>query len=390
MLESLLFYQIFLIYLSVGIASSYDEKTVYTQALLTISKRPLNNNVDHQTIKLSGKFGIQSLKKKVSGYLYHTGDDTNLWCQKFATPPLVNFQPWIALIPRGNCSYSRKIKLAKKYNASAVIIFNNKEEGGIPDMKDQVEDAVSVMISTDNGITLAKLVANKDKYKTYCEIVVGTHFVDRRWKVSRTSVLFVLVSFILLMCISLAWLVFYYVQRFRHIYRNDRKEKQLLTAAKKAISKLRMISYHTENREEEDEACAVCLENYKEGENLRILPCKHEYHKSCIDPWLLNHRTCPMCKSNILKSLGVDIPDNMSLSEQNIESRDEGDRQPERNASASAEEPTSSTTTNTGLPPSNAWSEQPVVATRYSSTSSISDTDSDRSTVALVSPVQNV
>ena len=25
----------------------------------------------------------------------------------------------------------------------------------------------------------------------------------------------------------------------------------------------------------------------------------------CIDPWLVEHRTCPMCKLNILKELGV-------------------------------------------------------------------------------------
>lgn len=31
---------------------------------------------------------------------------------------------------------------------------------------------------------------------------------------------------------------------------------------------------------------------------------RHIYHKSCIDPWLLEHRTCPMCKNDILKHFG--------------------------------------------------------------------------------------
>ena len=39
---------------------------------------------------------------------------------------------------------------------------------------------------------------------------------------SKTSVLFVSVSFIILMVISLAWLVFYYVQRFRYAHAKDR------------------------------------------------------------------------------------------------------------------------------------------------------------------------
>lgn len=31
---------------------------------------------------------------------------------------------------------------------------------------------------------------------------------------------------------------------------------------------------------------------------------RHDFHKSCIDPWLLEHRTCPMCKMDILKHYG--------------------------------------------------------------------------------------
>nr|CAD7415159.1 unnamed protein product [Timema poppensis] len=30
----------------------------------------------------------------------------------------------------------------------------------------------------------------------------------------------------------------------------------------------------------------------------------HEFHKTCIDPWLLEHHTCPMCKMDILKHYG--------------------------------------------------------------------------------------
>lgn len=37
---------------------------------------------------------------------------------------------------------------------------------------------------------------------------------------------------------------------------------------------------------------------------LRTLPCRHEFHKVCVDPWLLEHRTCPMCKMDILKYYG--------------------------------------------------------------------------------------
>lgn len=35
-------------------------------------------------------------------------------------------------------------------------------------------------------------------------------------------------------------------------------------------------------------------------QELRIISCAHEFHKECVDPWLLQHRTCPLCMHNIM------------------------------------------------------------------------------------------
>ncbi|MEQ2171822.1 hypothetical protein GOODEAATRI_014575, partial [Goodea atripinnis] len=50
----------------------------------------------------------------------------------------------------------------------------------------------------------------------------------------------------------------------------------------------------------ETENCAVCLEPFNNNQCLRVLPCLHEYHRECIDPWLLLQHTCPLCKRSIL------------------------------------------------------------------------------------------
>uniref|UniRef100_A0A7N6A0J5 RING-type domain-containing protein n=2 Tax=Anabas testudineus TaxID=64144 RepID=A0A7N6A0J5_ANATE len=136
-------------------------------------------------------------------------------------------------------------------------------------------------------------------------ITIGTRNLQKY--VSRTSVVFVSISFIVLMIISLAWLVFYYIQRFRYANARDRNQRRLGDAAKKAISKLqvRTIRKGDQETEADFDNCAVCIEGYKANDVVRILPCRHLFHKSCVDPWLLDHRTCPMCKMNILKALGI-------------------------------------------------------------------------------------
>ncbi|GFZ14633.1 hypothetical protein Acr_24g0008230 [Actinidia rufa] len=49
-----------------------------------------------------------------------------------------------------------------------------------------------------------------------------------------------------------------------------------------------------------DAQCTVCLSEYDEEDILRILPyCGHSFHKTCIDKWLLQHSTCPVCRISL-------------------------------------------------------------------------------------------
>lgn len=43
--------------------------------------------------------------------------------------------------------------------------------------------------------------------------------------------------------------------------------------------------------------CAICLEDFKEGEECLVLPiCDHLFHLICIHRWLENKPTCPICR----------------------------------------------------------------------------------------------
>ena len=46
--------------------------------------------------------------------------------------------------------------------------------------------------------------------------------------------------------------------------------------------------------------CTVCLSEYHGEDVLRILPyCGHSFHVTCIDIWLQQHSTCPVCRISL-------------------------------------------------------------------------------------------
>ncbi|KAJ8458790.1 hypothetical protein OPV22_031716 [Ensete ventricosum] len=50
---------------------------------------------------------------------------------------------------------------------------------------------------------------------------------------------------------------------------------------------------------EDELTCSVCLEQVNVGELVRSLPCLHQFHANCIDPWLRQQGTCPVCKHRV-------------------------------------------------------------------------------------------
>ncbi|XP_061375789.1 probable E3 ubiquitin-protein ligase XERICO [Gastrolobium bilobum] len=44
--------------------------------------------------------------------------------------------------------------------------------------------------------------------------------------------------------------------------------------------------------------CCVCLSRFQANQEVSELPCKHFFHKGCLDKWFDNkHTTCPLCRS---------------------------------------------------------------------------------------------
>ncbi|CDQ72250.1 unnamed protein product [Oncorhynchus mykiss] len=47
--------------------------------------------------------------------------------------------------------------------------------------------------------------------------------------------------------------------------------------------------------------CAVCLEEFKQKDELGICPCKHAFHRKCLIKWLEVRKVCPLCNMPVLQ-----------------------------------------------------------------------------------------
>ena len=69
---------------------------------------------------------------------------------------------------------------------------------------------------------------------------------------------------------------------------------------KTAIESLPMFRFSALKGSKQGLECSVCLSKFESVEILRLLPkCRHAFHIGCIDQWLEQHATCPLCRNRV-------------------------------------------------------------------------------------------
>ena len=45
--------------------------------------------------------------------------------------------------------------------------------------------------------------------------------------------------------------------------------------------------------------CSICHEQLMQ--DVIVLPCSHRFHNECIEPWIISHNSCPICRAPIIE-----------------------------------------------------------------------------------------
>ncbi|NWT88920.1 RN128 ligase, partial [Lanius ludovicianus] len=237
---------------------------------------------------------------------------------------------WVALIEGGNCNFAEKIQVAAGRGATAAMIYNSQGKGksSLLMANHGAEKIVAIMIGNLKGMEILHQIQSGMKVTMVIE--VGK---KRNLSMNIFTILFISVSFFVVAAATLGCYVSYSARRLIMARAQSREQRRLRARAKKAIEQMQLRTLKEGDKETgpDGDSCVVCFEQYKPNDVMRVLTCNHVFHKTCIDPWLLEHGTCPLCKCDILKVLGVEM---------DVEPRSE----PVQDPGSSGERPLSSVT----------------------------------------------
>lgn len=210
--------------------------------------------------------------------------------------------PPYVLIIRGGCSFEEKIRNAQKAGYKAAIVYNNEDYGFfLISMAGNPSGVViyGTFVSKSTGEILKGYAGRTDM-----ELWLVPSFETSAWSIMA-------ISFISLLAMSAVLATCFFVRRHR-----IRRRRVRLNGggefARMGIDTIRRMPTTVFNGVCEEAStsisCVICIEDYRIGEKLRILPCNHKFHAKCVDLWLGQRRSfCPVCKRDA-RIININMP----------------------------------------------------------------------------------
>jgi E3 ubiquitin-protein ligase RNF13 len=168
-----------------------------------------------------------------------------------------------ALIIRGECSFEDKLLNAQNSGFQAVIVYDNIDNEDLIVMKVNPQDITvdAVFVSNVAGEILRKYARGRDG-----ECCLNPPDRGSAWTV-------LAISFFSLLLIVTFLLIAFFAPRHWTQWRGRHTRTIRLDA--KLVHTLPCFTFTDSAHHKAGETCAICLEDYRFGESLRLLPCQH-------------------------------------------------------------------------------------------------------------------
>lgn len=281
---------------------------------------------------MRASFGLQS--GNVTGFLAPAPDDGFL-CARSG-----NFSGRILLVKRGNCTFVDKARHAQSSGAVGLVVGNY--EDAVIQMGGSASDVTIpvVMLTFPSYTYLERLSSNSSAPLLASVNQVGEMdlFPDDWYLSLRLAAYLLLVLPALWVTLAALWALRYWCRtrvgrRVRASlasripvvpYQSPRKEREREREAPPDVAATAPLTSPSSPSSSSSslppggigilsDGCAICIEDFSEGERVKALPCHHAFHPRCIDQSLERlAATCPVCRTQINEA---DLP-NPSLCSQ--------------------------------------------------------------------------
>ncbi|XP_037036203.1 E3 ubiquitin-protein ligase RNF13 isoform X2 [Bradysia coprophila] len=246
----------------------------------------LSNQLIEEFRDLPAKFGRQlpSNGLKVHGIAGNPANGCSILEPPPKSPDMEDFK-WAVLIARYNCTFEEKVRNAQLSGYDVAIVYN-LDSNELEQMSAKSDDGITIP-SVFVGETTGKILMINYQYQDGFVLLINdelpfninTHLI-LPFSIVVGLCFIIMIGFMIVKCI---------------------REQRRLRRHRLPRSVLKTIPTIKFNKGHPYEVCVICLDEYIEGDKLRVLPCQHAYHCKCIDQWLTkNRRFCPICKRKVL------------------------------------------------------------------------------------------
>ncbi|KAM7261022.1 hypothetical protein ACFE04_026497 [Oxalis oulophora] len=213
------------------------------------------------------------------------------------------------LLIRGGCSFQEKIKNAQDFGFQAVIVYDDKDDANLIYMMVNMDDIniPAVFISKRAGELLEK--KSRGKEGECCIFPPEDRKARGILAISCLALLVIIGVLVMVFFIPRQWMY------WRHGRNNnnhrgpyDREHNKCVDS--KMVETLQQFKFSSsavdlgKSSRSGEIMCVICLEDYNDLEVIKVLPCEHNFHSTCVDSWLTKWAAfCPVCKLDVRTKL---------------------------------------------------------------------------------------